>query len=240
MTELISIIIPVFNHASVIKKSLETIFNQTYRPFEIIIVNDGSTDNFRELEKEIVNQCQSFQVNIKIIHQVNKGAAAARNRGFKESKGEYVIFWDADTIARPFMLATMYQALQEHREASYAYSQFKFGWKLMKSQEFNPEDLKRNNFIDTTSLIRRDDFTGFDEKLKRFQDWDLWLSLLEAGKKGVFVPKILYKKEVMTRVGMISKWLPRIAYQIPWAGKKVKDYKIAQRIVLEKHHLPVE
>ena len=240
MNELVSIIIPVFNHAHALERSFKTIFSQTYRPFHIIIVDDGSTDNFNQVITKLSQSTWFKPLDTKTIHQANKGAAMARNRGFKESAGDYVIFWDADTIAEPEMLEKMSQALKEHSEASYAYSQFRFGWKKFKCQPFNAEDLKKNNYVDTTSLIRREALKNipepFDESLKRFQDWDLWLTLLEHNKTGTFVPEVLYRKIVSGRKGM-SAWLPRFVYRLPWRSYQVNEYEAAQKIILRKHHL---
>lgn len=237
MKPLISIIIPVYNHAQEIMRSLQTIFHQTYRPLEIVMINDGSTDNFKLLQPVILERAKSFGISTTIIHQENKGAAAARNKGFSMSQGEYVIFWDADTIAQPEMLEKMFQALQQHPEVSYAYSQFKFGWKTMKSRVFNEDDLKKYNYIDTTSLVRRNDFCGFDESIKRFQDWDLWLTLLEKKKMGINIPSVLYRKIIsFHRMGM-STWLPSFMYRLPWNTKKVLIYKYSQEIIRQKHGL---
>ncbi|OGH91637.1 MAG: hypothetical protein A2534_00930 [Candidatus Magasanikbacteria bacterium RIFOXYD2_FULL_39_9] len=240
MQPLISVIIPVYNHAHTLKTSIEGIFRQTYRPLEVIVVDDGSTDNFEEAVKECLalteKECIGEGSLLSVISQPNAGAPAARNRGFAASKGEYVIFWDADTISDPNMLQKMYKALQNNPQAVYAYSQFKFGWKTFKSQEFNSEKLKQINYIDVTSLIRRKDFVGFDEKIKRFQDWDLWLSMLEQGKIGVFVPEVLYKKIVAGRVG-ISNWLPSFFYKLPWKSKQVQKYDDAKEIIVKKHKL---
>lgn len=232
----ISVIIPVYNHAATIVRSVSTIVNQTVLPTEIIIVDDGSTDNFDSAVPSLLSLTQTAAIPLKIIRQENKGAAAARNRGFKDSQGKYIIFWDADTIARPQLLQKMLAALEQDPRSSYAYSQFKFGWKTMRSQAFDPAVLQKINFIDTTSLIRRADFGGFDEKLRRFQDWDLWLTFLEQGKKGVFISEILFTKVVRGREGM-SSWLPRLAFKLPWQTKRIKEHEAAKRIVLEKHGL---
>ena len=228
MNPLISVIIPVYNHAKVLPQTIASIFKQTYRPLEIIIINDGSTDNFSEAVKELEE--------VKIINQENKGAPTARNRGLSEAKGEYVIFWDADTLAKSQMLEKMYQALLNNPGAAYAYSSFCFGFKKMLSRPFSAEKLKELNYIDVTALIRRNQAVPFDQKIKRFQDWDLWLTMLEQNKTGIFVPEILYKKAVGVRQG-ISQWLPRFVYKLPWKIKAVKEYEAAREIVLQKHGL---
>lgn len=238
MEKLVSIIIPVYNHAHSLGRCLLSIHAQTYRPIEVIIVNDGSKDNFKEVIQGILNQDWIKDLPVKVVEQENKGACAARNRGFKDAEGEYVIFWDADTLGRPEMLRSMIATLEKNPEAAYAYSQYDFGFKKMKGQDFDPEELQKYNYIDTTSLIRRGALSNspFDESLKRFQDWDVWLTLLKGRKFGVFIPEVLYKKEVGNRVG-ISSWVPSFVYKLPLKTKKVSDYFSAREIILKKHNL---
>ncbi|MFH1292062.1 MAG: glycosyltransferase family A protein [bacterium] len=234
---LISIIIPVYNHANTLKKCVDSLLKQTYKNIEIIIINDGSTDSFdQEIEgiKKITGK-----IELKIINQENQGAPVARNNGFKESRGDYVIFWDADTIAKPEMLEKMHILLNKRPEASYVYSQFKFGWKKFKCGKFDKEKLKKNNYIDLSALIRRQDFPGFDQNLKRFMDWDLWLTMLENKKTGIFLPEVLYKRLIVRGRNNISAWLPSFMYLLPWKCKNVLDYKQSREVVLKKHSLPI-
>lgn len=234
MNDLISVIIPVYNHSKTLEKSLRSVLVQTYYPLEVIIVNDGSTDDFSTVAKNILKKYSAL--NIKIIEQAHAGVNAARNRGFAQARGEYVIFWDADTVAKKEMLTQLFSALKNNSNASYAYCQFRFDWKKMKSHVWNLKLLRQMNYIDMTSLLRRTDFIPLDESLKRFQDWDMWLTLSEKNKIGTFVPKVLYCKLVGGRRG-ISGWLPSWFYNLPWKTKKVKDYHAAADIVLKKHGL---
>ncbi len=238
MNNLVSIVIPVFNHAHTLDNCLGTIVWQAYnQPLELIIVNDGSTDNFDETLAKILNKCPDIKaLNPIVINQPNLGAPAARNRGFKEAHGEYIIFVDADTVCHPRMIETMKRVLDQSPQASYAYSQFRFGWKKMKSNIFDSGLLKQMNYIDITSLIRTKDFVPFDESFKRFQDWDLWLTMLRKNKTGVFIPEVLYKKIIWGRKN-ISSWLPSWFYSLPWKTKKVKEYEEAKKIIQKKHGL---
>jgi len=235
--KLISIIIPVYNHANFLSKAVGSALSQTYRPLEIIIVNDGSTDNFGEVIKGLERKIRQEDVSVKIINQENQGAPAARNHGFRESHGEYILFWDADTVAKPVMLTKMQSILADNPEVSYVYSGFKFGWKKFICQPFSAEKLKQVNYIDVGALIRRIDFPGFDEKLKRFQDWDLWLTMLEQGKQGVGISEILYQHLVDKNRTPISYWLPKFIYKLPWKSKRVKAYEGAREIIKQKHNL---
>src|SRR3989338_1028903 len=209
--QLISIIIPVYNHWPELKQALRSIQAQTQRPLEVIIVDDGS-------QAPIAGQidAREFGLEIKLHRQVNQWAAAARNAGFAISRGEFVIFWDADVIAMPAML------------------------QKMPAQKFDARDLRKKNYIMTTSLVRRDNFAAFDEKLKRFQDWDLWLTLSARGQNGIYIPEFLFT--VTPRKNGISFWLPGFAYKKPWSWlpgirRKVREFNKAKKIIADKHRL---
>ncbi|OGH64871.1 MAG: hypothetical protein A2821_00115 [Candidatus Magasanikbacteria bacterium RIFCSPHIGHO2_01_FULL_41_23] len=229
MQPLVSIIIPVFNRPEIFERSLASALSQTYKNTEIIVVDDGSNPAI-----------STNKPGVQLFRQDNKGAPSARNFGFFKSKGEFVIFWDADTIAESDALEKMVLTLHNSPSASYVYSDFYFGNKKMPAREFDADALKKNNFVTITTLIRRADFSGFDESLKRFQDWDLWLTMLEKNKTGVYVPEYLFK--VIDLKGTISSWLPSFCYQAPWKWlplirSKVKKYEDSKKIIGRKHNL---
>ncbi len=235
---LVSVIIPVYNHAHTLAACLNALVYQTReQDLEVIIVDDGSTDNIENELKNIFEKYPKISaLKPQIIHQENKGAPNARNRGANMATGEYIIFVDADTVSYPGMIAKMRQALENYPSASYAYSRLRYGWKQIKSHRFDAELLKKINYIDVTSLIRKKDFIKFDESLKRFQDWDLWLTMLEQNKTGIFLPEVLYKKIVWGRRN-ISTWIPSFMFKLPWKTEKIKKYELAKNIILKKHHL---
>jgi phosphatidyl-myo-inositol dimannoside synthase len=179
----ISVIIPAFNSSKTITKTLQGLQAQTLKPIEIIVVDDGSTDETAEIAKK-------FQV--KLIQQTNQGASAARNAGFKIASGEFILFCDADLEIKINMLESLARALVFRPDAGYAYSSFKFGWHTFDLFNFDAKRLQTENYISTMSLIRRENCIGFDESLKRFQDWDLWKRLLIKGVQGVWVPERLF------------------------------------------------
>lgn len=235
MNPLISIIIPVYNRQKELMLSLASIQKQTYRPLEVIIVDDGSTEEIRKL-----GNWEIKGIPLIIYKQENQGAPAARNKGFELSKGEYVIFWDADIIGDPYMIEKMYKALQEDTKSSFSYSNFYFGSHKMPGRVFDATALQQTNYITTTSLIRREDFPGFDTSLKRFQDWDLWLTFVDQNKTGVWVPEYLFT--ILPHEKGMSSWMPSFAYKAPFKylppfKKKVEAYNKAKEIVIEKHRL---
>ncbi|KKW45216.1 MAG: hypothetical protein UY95_C0004G0018, partial [Parcubacteria group bacterium GW2011_GWA2_56_7] len=102
--------------------------------------------------------------------------------------------------------------------------------------------LRRMNFIHTSALIRSDGFPGFDEAIKRFQDWDVWLTLLKEGKEGVFVDEELFRVLLPHGRAGISSWRPSFLYGISWSilgwrPPSVRRYEEARDVIRKKHHL---
>jgi len=237
MSELISVIIPTYQHADSLPACLHRIIGGTYQNIEVIVVNDGSTDNTRE----VLNRYMSDK-RLKVIWQENQGSNAARMTGYRESEGAYLLFCDADVVMEPDMIEKMYTVLQAHPEASYAYSGFRFGWKSFHPVAFDSDRLKRHNYIHTTSLIRRQHFPGFDEEVRRLQDWDLWLTMLEKGKKGVVIPEELFSVRVDGHSRIGSAWMPSLVYRLPWKWigwmpKRLRAYEEAREVIQKKHSL---
>lgn len=232
---MISVIIPCYNHASALPGLIASLNQQTYKEFEIIIIDDGSTDDPESVVGELKKKF--YNLPIKFVSTANQGAPAARNTGAKIAHGQFLFFADADLILEPDALKTLLDKLCDNPQCSYAYSAFKFGRKLFPMVKFDVRTLKRINFIHTSALIRREHFPGFDERLKRFQDWDLWLSMLKQGHIGIGVEKCLFTARV-TRLG-ISKWRPKIWYKLwPIMGytpATVQKYLEAKKIIHQKY-----
>jgi len=232
---MISIIIPVYNQAQKLIKTLASIARQTYQDYEVIIVNDGSRDQvdsvFTGYYKKLTTENKYL-----FISQNNQGAPAARNRGAQEARGEYLFFCDADAVIKPAALEIMLDVLNRNPQASYAYPSFYWGRKLFKVGNFNPDKLRQVPGIHTMALIRRADFPagGWDSNIKKLQDWDLWLTMLEQGHVGVWVPQVLF---TVAPGGTISSWLPGFAYKLLPFLKEVKKYKEAVKIIKAKHGL---
>ncbi len=231
----ISVIIPTYQHADMLPRCLDHLFAQTRLPDEIFVINDGSTDH-------MLGALEPYLARITLINQKHAGPNVARNRGFHASTGDLLLFCDADVIASERMLEQMEKKLNENPQASYAYSRFRYGWKKFGSYSLSARRLRRRNFIHTTSLIRREHFPGFDPTIKRFQDWDVWLTMLASGHTGVFVPELLFRVATSNARLSISKWRPSIFFSIPWrligwTPSSVRYYEEARKIVAKKHGL---
>lgn len=232
---MISIIIPVYNGAKTLINTISSINKQTWRDFEVIIVNDGSTDETVAVFENF-SKATKLENNYFFINQENKGAPSARNRGLKKASGEFLLFCDADAVLREDALEKMMQALKDNPDATYVYSSFYWGTKLFKLWPFDADRLRKIPYIHTMALIRREFFpkTGWDESIKKLQDWDLWLTMLENGYGGFFIDEILFK---VSPGGTISSWLPAFVYKAFPFLPAVKKYKKAMAIVKQKHNL---
>jgi len=167
--DLISVIIPTIGLRN-IEKTLKSIKLQTYTEHELIIVEDKD----------------------------RRGAPWARNKGAKKASGEYLLFLDDDVVLSPKFMETLKNELEKDKTFSFAYCNYRrtgFYNDIIKGNPFKVSNLLNDNFISTMSLVRASDFPGFDESLKRFQDWDLWLTITEKGGKGIWVDKVLFQAE---------------------------------------------
>ncbi len=230
---MISIIIPVHNQADKIGFCLDSIANQTELGWELIVVDDGSDDNIQEIVGDFISRHPAQA--IKFFSKANEGSNPTRNFGFDKSNGEFVIFCDADVVMNPQMLAKMKHTLEVNPDKSFVFSSFYYGAKLFKLFPYDEARLKKMPYIHTSSLIRREDFPGFDPTLKRLQDWDLWLTMLEAGKKGIWIDEPLYT--TLLGKGHMSNWLPKVTYKLLPFLPSVKKYKAAVSAIKLKHKL---
>lgn len=230
---LVSIIIPAWNSQATLKQTIVSALEQTWPNKEIIAVDDGSIDDTLSVAK-------AFGDRLTVITQPHQGAPAARNAGADRARGEFIIFLDADALMRRDMIALMARALLSHPAVSWCYGDFRFGSKNFHLFDFSVGQLRRMNYIHTSSLIRRADFPRFDETLTKFQDWDLWLTMVARGKRGLWWPDRLFS--VAQRGGSMSSWLPSFVYRLPGIGQgrgnaTIRKYREAETVIRRKHRL---
>lgn len=233
---MISIIIPVFNGEKTLADTLKSIENQTWRDFEVIIVNNQSVDNTQKVFENFSKNNNLNNYYYFVNYNKKQGAPAARNFGRQQARGEFLFFCDADAILRADALEKLWQSLKDNPTVAYAYSSFYWGKKLFKLWPFDINRLKKMPYIHTMALIRQETFpkNGWDESIKKLQDWDLWLTMLENGHLGIFVDEILFR---VKPGGSISSWLPASAYKLLPFLPSVKKYKQAVAIIKAKHNL---
>ncbi|MGB6298835.1 MAG: glycosyltransferase family A protein [Rivularia sp. (in: cyanobacteria)] len=181
----VSVIIPVYNGENTILQTINSVQNQTFPDWELIVINDGSTDESLKLLKEINDE------RLKIFSYENGGLSVARNRGITHATGEYIAFLDADDLWTSDKLELQLEALEKNQKAGVAYSWTYFmeeteeychtGRKLFFEGNVLP-NLLTDNFIASGSnpLIRRqaiESVGDFDPAVSGAADWDYWLRL---------------------------------------------------------------
>ena len=184
-----SVIMPLYNKAPYVKKALESVFIQTYTDYEVIVIDDGSTDNSADIVRELVNgKWKLVNDQITLISQKNAGVAAARNNGVKASRGEFVCFLDADDWWEPTFLEEMDKLIKEYPEAGlYAtnYVYYKPGkthvaLRLKRGYMNYPEAYLKSSMMPVTSITTCmpkkvfDEMGGFPVGIKLGEDFLLW------------------------------------------------------------------
>ena len=220
----VSVIIPTYNRADLIKETIQSVFDQTFQSFEIIIVDDGSTDNTRQVVKNINSP------KIKYIYQDNSGRPAhARNRALKETRGEYIAFLDSDDLWLPHKLELQVKFLDKHQDVGLVYSQAKIFGKTKGIFAIPPvarfartgwmfDELLKINFIPTlTTLVRKkclDRIGYFDEDpgLTSIEDYELWLRLSKEYQIG-FIDQLLAEYRVHS-TNLSGDFLKRLKYRL--------------------------
>lgn len=203
----VSVIIPAYNAAKYIGEALNSVFAQTFRSFEIIVINDGSEDT-EELEREL----KPYPDSLHYIKQENLGAAVARNTGLHAAAGEFVAFLDADDTWLPNFLEKQIEFLKgSNADLVYA-DAFLSGESPLAGRTFmqmepsrgevTPENLLaiRVTVLTSTVLARKKpifDVGLFDETFRRGQDFELWLRLAKAGARFAYQPEVLAHHRIL-------------------------------------------
>ena len=195
----ISVIIPTYNRKHSLSRTLDSVLAQSFQPFEIIVIDDGSTDGTADWLK-------SNYLSIKSISQSNQGVSSARNIGIKQAEGNWIALLDSDDEWLPDKLAKQVQALKENREFLFCHTNeiwIRNGVRVnqqKKHQKYGghifEKCLDMCRVSPSSSLFHKlvlDDVGLFDEKLKVCEDYDLWLRI-SAQYPVLFLDELLIKK----------------------------------------------
>ncbi len=178
---MVSVIIPSFNHGKYLSNAVESVWMQNYHAIEVIVVDDGSTDDTADIAKQIAG--------IKYIYQKNQGLSAARNTGIRNSSGEFFIFLDADDWLLPGAIAININYLLQNEALAFVSGAHEWvtvdnGKSIDVAREINGDHylhLLQSNYIGmhATVMYRRwvFDYFLFDKTLKACEDYDLYLKI---------------------------------------------------------------
>lgn len=200
MKPLVSIIIPTFNYAGYIRETVESALAQTYKHVEVIVIDDGSTDDTREVISDLIESNR-----LKYFYQDNRGLAAARNTGIRIAKGKYISFLDSDDLISPKKVEVQAESLEGRQEYGVAFSDFRYFADSDKTHLILPRvrysgDPTLRMIICGevmpihSALIRRDvlkETDWFDESLESCEDYDFWIRLKVRNIKFLYIDEVL-------------------------------------------------
>lgn len=203
MSVKISVIITCYNYGEFIEETIDSVENQTFKQFEIIVVDDGSTDSHTH---DVLKSLEAKGVTV--IRQVNAGPSSARNSGIKVARGNYIVPLDADDLIAPTFLEKCNLVLDSDPEVSVVYTEVEyFGAKTgkMKLEPLSASAMVLNNCIVATAMYRRsvwETVGGYNEDMKIcIEDWDFWIGCLENGLRFKLIPESLF----FYRIKLISR-----------------------------------
>jgi len=201
-TPIVSVVIPYYNRFDTIDDTLRSLEWQTFNNFEVIVVDDHSSDR-KSIEK------LDHLRGAKIIHQeTNQGVSAARNRGIAEAKGKYVVCLDSDDMLEPTFIEKAVIAVEANPDVSLVSTyQDMFGVinELFEKPQYDPIRLFEDNMVITAALFRREAWLqsgGYKSDIG-YEDWEFWLTLAEHGFWGKQIPEPLF----MYRTSMQSRYV---------------------------------
>ena len=201
--ERVSVIIPTYSRADYLIQSLESVLAQTYRNLEVIVVNDGSTDETKTKLEPYLNRISYFEKS-------NGGKSSALNLGLKHISGDYVWVFDDDDVALPELVESHLSVFESQSEVDFVYSGYAFFEgkdsnnviETVEARSQHPDgemvgELLNGNFISGVSVVvRRQCFDRvgiYDERLIRAQDYDMWIRLARAGYKAGVIQEPLVR-----------------------------------------------
>lgn len=192
----VSVIIVNKDYTKFIDACLEGLQAQTFKDFEVVLVDYGSVDEFYSPEK-FDTLCGDTPH--RYIFEKSDDVQLARNAGVKFSTGKYFVVVDADVVLRPEFISYMYEVLtQASEDIGYVYCNFQNHFTDGKTNfnryyPFSASRLSEKNFGSMCSLVKKEWFPGFDPNVRRLQDWDLWISMYTRfNKKGLWVDETLF------------------------------------------------
>lgn len=188
---LVSIVIPCYNYAKYVDDAIGSVFAQTYKNIELIVINDGSTDN----SDDVIRQAQK-KYTFKYFNQANRGIVATRNRGVRLATGQFLIQLDADDMLPKNYVQTLINAAAKQKVDIFytAAKDLDTGRVVIDPPEFNIEILKHHNYIHASSMVRLEAIKKYkyDQYLndKGLEDWDMFLMMCLDGATGLYVKEV--------------------------------------------------
>jgi|GEM_PF-1135942 len=197
---MVSVILPTHNRAHYIPYAIQSVLNQTYKDIELIVINDGSTDETEEVIKPYLR-------DINYIHQENSGSGKARNEGIKAAKGEYIAFIDDDDIWLPWKLELQMEIFNKHKEIGIICTNFS----IFNDKEERPSGIKeyfglfKRTNLDFDTIFKQNKRIFFNDKEFNFYWGDIFPTIIQGSL--IHQVSILTKKNIVEEIGFYNESL---------------------------------
>lgn len=217
----VSVVVPAYNAAAYLDETLGSILASTYAHFEVVLVDDGSTDATLSLAEQWAQQ----DTRVRVFTQSNQGVCATRNRAIREARGRYILPVDADDRLAPSFMEEAVTCLEQQPTLKAVFPRGEyFGarrgeWHL---PPFSLPELARHNMLPITALYRREDWErvgGYDESIIAREDWAFWIAVLKDGGT-------VMRSE---RTGLY--------YRVQEHSKRTRDRQLKSHVVATLNHL---
>jgi glycosyltransferase involved in cell wall biosynthesis len=239
----VSVVIPCYNHAHYLGDAIRSVLNQTYSDFEAIVIDDGSSDNTRQVG-------ESFGDQIRYIYQENAGLSAARNTGIHAARGELIALLDADDLYEADFLKLIVDQFDMHPDADAVYCGFRFvdggnkplpqtGGTVYPPERFYQILLKGNFLVPASMVVYKYCYETvglFDPQLTALEDWDRWLQIAKIYKVlGIREPLVRYRivhqsmssnpgRMLSNRLAVIRNHIGDLSDNLEWSDEGREAY----------------
>jgi hypothetical protein len=230
--EKITVVIPVYNGGRFIAEALDSAMAQTTPPSQIIVINDGSTDNTRDV-------LIAYQNRVTVVDQANRGVAAARNLGLQIATGNFIAFLDADDVWHPRKLEMQLKEIRRHPEIQLLGTRtFDYPCKMepeisadAQIEEISRDRLLIRNYFTTSSVMIRREMVerlgGFDSSVPNVEDFDYWQRAAELGRMAILQSPLTGYRQVAGSMSRrpadveqgLCRILQKLDKQDSWRGR---------------------
>lgn len=253
--KMITIVVPTFNGEKYIEESINSILNQTYKNFEILIINDGSTDD----TQKVLDQLYATNRKVKVVSTENRGVSSARNLGINLAKGEFLIFMDADDRLVKNALYLINETLSKNMPELFIFGFSVFNDSRRHNDTYLLEKLEKkqeisNSFLMKCMLSTKNNLLGyvwraaysvemlkknkifFDEKLKISEDYLFLLESIVNAKKIIVSSNELYEYH-LGESSMSNKYIPTLLKDMMWVNKWIESNIISNNTKLKPQYI---
>ena len=223
---MITVIIPVYNSSQYLLRCIECVFNQTYTDWELILVDDGSTDGSGDICDEVA---ENHRQNVHVIHQQNQGASIARRVGIESSNGEWLTFIDSDDIVEDDYLERLYHAMTQ------------YGVKIASCDQIKHQE-GTDLIVDKSGEMMLLDDQAIHDRFFNYQFWGFWGKIYHKSVfEDIYFPKYTINEDYVVMAQLFDRYkqmayVPMGLYHYMTHGESLSHQKLSKRMFDEYYN----